>query len=435
MSSKKVLIITYYWPPTGGAGVQRWLKFSKYFRQFNWEPIIYTPSNPDFPINDETLLKDVLPNLEILKTQINEPYDVYRKIMGKKKTDTVNQGFLSESKENKVLQKMMIWVRGNFFIPDARKFWIKPSVSYLSDYLKEHKIDAIISTGPPHSMHLIALGLKQQFNIPWIADFRDPWTQIDFYNQLQLTKWADRTHKRLEKSVLKSANQVVTVSGHWAEDLRLLCDRNIDVRTNGFDADDFTTTEDTNLMPGFLFHHIGALNKDRNPHTLWKVLGELCKENNAFKRDLKLKFTGKTDAAVFESLKEQGIFENAEKTDYMAHSEVVKLLLKSPVLLLPLNDTPNILGIVPGKLFEYLAAKRPIFAIGNVEGDTAKIIADAHAGTMVGFKDEENTKKRVLELYEKFNKRTLQIDSTSIEKYSRKSCAESYTTLLNEIVG
>jgi len=435
MSSKKVLIITYYWPPTGGAGVQRWLKFSKYFRQFNWEPIIYTPSNPDFPINDETLLKDVLPNLEILKTQINEPYDVYRKIMGKKKTDTVNQGFLSESKENKVLQKMMIWVRGNFFIPDARKFWIKPSVSYLSDYLKEHKIDAIISTGPPHSMHLIALGLKQQFNIPWIADFRDPWTQIDFYNQLQLTKWADRTHKRLEKSVLKSANKVVTVSGHWAEDLKLLCDRNIDVITNGFDADDFTSTEDTNLMPGFLFHHIGALNKDRNPHTLWKVLGDLCKENNAFKRDLKLKFTGKTDAAVFESLKEHGIFENAEKTDYMAHSEVVKLLLKSPVLLLPLNDTPNILGIVPGKLFEYLAAKRPIFAIGNVEGDTAKIIADAHAGTMVGFKDEEHTKKRVLELYEQFNKRTLQIDSTSIEKYSRKSCAESYTTLLNEIVG
>lgn len=435
MSSKKVLIITYYWPPTGGAGVQRWLKFSKYFRQFNWEPIIYTPSNPDFPINDETLLKDVLPNLEILKTQINEPYDVYRKIMGKKKTDTVNQGFLSESKENKVLQKMMIWVRGNFFIPDARKFWIKPSVSYLSDYLKEHKIDAIISTGPPHSMHLIALGLKQQFNIPWIADFRDPWTQIDFYNQLQLTKWADRTHKKLEKSVLKSANKVVTVSGHWAEDLKLLCDRNIDVITNGFDADDFTSTEDTNLMPGFLFHHIGALNKDRNPHTLWKVLGDLCKENNSFKRDLKLKFTGKTDAAVFESLKEHGIFENAEKTDYMAHSEVVKLLLKSPVLLLPLNDTPNILGIVPGKLFEYLAAKRPIFAIGNVEGDTAKIIADAHAGTMVGFKDEEHTKKRVLELYEQFNKRTLQIDSTSIEKYSRKSCAESYTTLLNEIVG
>jgi glycosyltransferase involved in cell wall biosynthesis len=433
MSTKKVLIITYYWPPTGGAGVQRWLKFSKYFRQFNWEPIIYTPSNPDFPINDETLLKDVLPNLEILRTQINEPYDVYRKIMGKKKTDAVNQGFLSESKENKVLQRMMIWVRGNFFIPDARKFWIKPSVNYLSDYLKNNKIDAVISTGPPHSMHLIALGLKQKFNIPWIADFRDPWTQIDFYNQLHLTSWADNKHKKLEKLVLQTADKVVTVSSHWAEDLKLLCERNIDVITNGFDADDFNHKNEDALLTGFLFHHIGALNKDRNPHTLWKVLGKLCIESKEFKSDLKLKFTGKTDAAVFDSLKENGIFENAEKTDYMAHSEVVKLLLKSPILLLPLNDTPNVLGIVPGKLFEYLAAKRPIFAIGNMEGDTAKIIADAHAGEMVGFKDEENTKIRVLELYKQFKEHNLKINSTSIEKYSRKSCAESYTKLLNEI--
>ena len=433
MSIKKVLIITYYWPPTGGAGVQRWLKFSKYFRQFNWEPVIYTPSNPDFPINDPTLLKDVLPNIEILRTQINEPYDVYRKIMGKKKTETVNQGFLSEGKENKLLQKMMIWVRGNFFIPDARKFWIKPSVHYLSDYLKENKIDAIISTGPPHSMHLIALGLKQKFNIPWIADFRDPWTQIDFYNQLQLTKLADNKHKKLEKLVLQTANKVVTVSSHWANDLNVICNRAVDVITNGYDADDFIKNDNEQLLNGFLLHHIGALNKDRNPHTLWKVLGELCKENVEFKTNLKLKFTGKTDAAVFESLKQNGIFENSEKTDYMAHSEVVKLLIKSPILLLPLNDTPNVLGIVPGKLFEYLAAKRPIFAIGNQQGDSAKIIKDANAGTMVGFKDEENTKKCILELYNQYKENTLQINSSSIEKYSRKSCAESYTNLLNEI--
>lgn len=433
MSIKKVLIITYYWPPTGGAGVQRWLKFSKYFRQFNWEPVIYTPSNPDFPINDPTLLKDVLPNIEILRTQINEPYDVYRKIMGKKKTETVNQGFLSEGKENKLLQKMMIWVRGNFFIPDARKFWIKPSVHYLSDYLKENKIDAIISTGPPHSMHLIALGLKQKFNIPWIADFRDPWTQIDFYNQLQLTKLADNKHKKLEKLVLQTANKVVTVSSHWANDLNVICNRTVDVITNGYDADDFIKNDNEQLLNGFLLHHIGALNKDRNPHTLWKVLGELCKENVEFKTNLKLKFTGKTDAAVFESLKQNGIFENSEKTDYMAHSEVVKLLIKSPILLLPLNDTPNVLGIVPGKLFEYLAAKRPIFAIGNQQGDSAKIIKDANAGTMVGFKDEENTKKCILELYNQYKENTLQINSSSIEKYSRKSCAESYTNLLNEI--
>lgn len=433
MLNKKVLIITYYWPPTGGAGVQRWLKFSKYLAKFGWEPIIYTPSNPDFPINDETLLKDVSPSVIVLKTPINEPYDVYRKIMGKKKTETVNQGFLSEGKENKLLQKMMIWVRGNFFIPDARKFWIKPSVKYLTSYLQNNKVDAIISTGPPHSMHLIALGLKQKLNIPWIADFRDPWTQIDFYDQLQLTKFADNKHKKLEKSVLQNANKVVTVSSNWANDLNSLCNRPINVITNGFDAEDFQLMKSETLLPGFLFHHIGALNKDRNPHILWQVLGELCKENPFFKTDLKLKFTGKTDAAVFDSLKLNGIMDNAEKTDYMAHSEVVKLLLKSPVLLLPLNDTPNVLGIVPGKLFEYLAAKRPIFAIGNLQGDSAKIIKETTAGSMVDFKDVEGTKQAVLDLYQKFKTNQLFINSSSIDKYSRENCAKDYAALLNEI--
>jgi glycosyltransferase involved in cell wall biosynthesis len=434
MSSKKVLIITYYWPPTGGAGVQRWLKFSKYFREFGWEPIIYTPSNPDFPINDDTLLKDIPDNVTVLKTAITEPYDIYRKIMGKKKTDAVNQGFLSEGKENKFLQSLMIWVRGNFFIPDARKFWIKPSIIFLSDYIQKNKIDAIISTGPPHSMHLIALGLKLKHAIPWIADFRDPWTQIDFYSQLKLTKFADSKHKKLENKVLMNASKVVTVSKSWANDLELLGNRPVQVITNGFDSDDFLSDETQTMLAGFLFHHIGALNKDRNPHTLWKVLGDLCKQDVKFKKDLKLKFTGKTDSAVFESLKLNGLLENSEKTEYMAHSEVVKLLLKSPILLLPLNDTPNVSGIVPGKLFEYMAARRPIFSIGDLNGDTASIINETESGTMVGFKDYDGTKNAILNLYQKFKSNQLVVNSTSIEKYSRKNCAKEYSNLLNEIL-
>lgn len=434
---KKVLIITYYWPPTGGAGVQRWLKFSKYFRKFGWEPVIYTPSNPDFPINDETLLKDVPADLTVLKTRITEPYDIYRKIMGKKKTETVNQGFLSEGKENTFLQSAMIWVRGNFFIPDARKFWIKPSISYLSDFISKHKIDAVISTGPPHSMHLIAMGLKQKFNIPWIADFRDPWTQIDFYSQLKLSSYADSKHKKLERQVLTKANKVVTVSPTCASDLHRLGNRKVDVITNGFDKDDFIPNvigSNPELLRGFLFHHTGALNKDRNPYTLWKVLGDLCKENQELKKDLVLKFTGKTDAIVFESLKEQGLLENSQKTDYMTHSEVVKIMVQSPVLLLPLNNTPNNKGVLSGKLFEYLAAGRPIFGVGMPDGDAAVILNETGAGTIFDFDDYEGTKNAVADLYQKYKSNQLFVNLSSIEKYSRESCAKEYTSLLNEVV-
>jgi glycosyltransferase involved in cell wall biosynthesis len=430
---KKVLIITYYWPPTGGAGVQRWLKFSKYFRKFGWEPIIYTPSNPDFPINDDTLLKDIPANLTVLKTQITEPYDIYRKIMRKKKTETVNQGFLSEGKENTFLQSAMIWIRGNFFIPDARKFWIKPSVSYLSDYIKQHKIDAVISTGPPHSMHLIAMGLNQKFNIPWIADFRDPWTQIDFYSQLKLSSYADKKHKKLERQVLTQANKVVTVSPTCGTDLEKLGNRKVDVITNGFDTDDFKFSFDLKPLDGFLFHHIGALNKDRNPYTLWKVLGDLCKEHADLKKDLVIKFTGKTDAIAFETLKQHDLIDNAQKTDYLPHSEVVKLMAQSPVLLLPLNNTPNNAGVLSGKLFEYLAAKRPIFGIGLPDADAAAILESTQAGTMVHFDDYEGTKKAVLDLYQKYKSNMLFISSSSIDKYSRENCAKDYALLLNDI--
>lgn len=430
---KKVLIITYYWPPTGGAGVQRWLKFSKYFRQFGWEPVIYTPSNPDFPINDETLLKDIPENITILKTPITEPYDIYRKIMGKKKTETVNQGFLSEGKENTLLQSAMIWIRGNFFIPDARKFWIKPSVAYLSDYIQQHKIDAVISTGPPHSMHLIAMGLKLKHNMPWIADFRDPWTQIDFYTHLKLSFFADSKHKKLENQVLTRADKVVTVSPTCGTDLEKLGGRKVDVITNGFDTDDFKFDAGSKLAEGFMFHHIGALNKDRNPYTLWKVLGDLCKENPVLKKDLVLRFTGKTDAIVFESLKQNGLEENFQRSEYMPHSEVVKLMTQSPVLLLPLNNTPNNAGVLSGKLFEYLAARRPIFGIGLPDADAAAILKQTQAGVMVDFDDYEGTKKEILALYEKYRSDTLGIQSGSIDRYSRESCAKDYAGLLNEI--
>ena len=431
---KKVLIITYYWPPTGGAGVQRWLKFSKYFRQFGWEPIIYTPSNPDFPINDDTLLKDIPDNLTVLKTQITEPYDIYRKIMRKKKTETVNQGFLSEGKENTLLQSAMIWIRGNFFIPDARKFWIKPSITYLSDYIQKNKIDAIISTGPPHSMHLIAMALKQKFNIPWLADFRDPWTQIDFYSQLKLSSFADKKHKQLENEVLTQASKVVTISPSCGKDLEKLGNRKVDVITNGFDTDDFSFSNDLKMLDGFLFHHTGALNKDRNPYTLWKVLGDLSKENLEFKKELILKFTGKTDAVVFESLKQKGLADNFQKSDYMPHSGVVKSMMQSPILLLPLNNTPNNAGVLSGKLFEYLAAKRPIFGIGLPDADAANILKETQAGEMLDFDDYEGMKKHVLILYDQYKSKRLEIQSGSIDQYSRKNCAAAFAKLLDAVI-
>jgi glycosyltransferase involved in cell wall biosynthesis len=429
---KKVLVITYYWPPSGGAGVQRWLKFSKYLNEYGWQPIIYTPENPEAPSHDFSLLEEIPESIEIVKTPIWEPYEFYKKLVGMKKGEKVNAGFLNEKKKPGMAEAFSTWVRGNFFIPDARKFWIKPSIKFLINFLEDNPVDAIISTGPPHSMHLIALGVKNELDIPWLADFRDPWTQIDFYHQLRLTQIADNKHKRLEKSVLAKADIVTTVSKNWGKDLEALYPRKIEVVTNGFDPADFGQNNGE-LDKKFTLTHIGSLNKDRNPNFLWATLKEICTENKTFAADLEIKFIGKTDIAVFEQLEKEGLIEKAKKVDYMPHKNVIAEASRSQVLMLLINNTPNVAGIIPGKIFEYLASYRPILCIAPHSGDSASIIRDSGAGVVVDFNDSINLKATILEFYAKYKDGKLAVSTGSINQFSRRTLTGSIAGLLDSI--
>ncbi len=417
---KRVLIISYYWPPSGGAGVQRWLKFSKYLRDFGWEPVIYTPENPEYPEIDESLFKDIPIGTEVIKRPIWEPYNAYRRFTGQKKEEKIQAGFLSEKKRNPLFEIISVWIRGNFFIPDARRFWIKPSIRFLIKYLAAHPVNAIVSTGPPHSMHLIALGLKKKLNIPWLADFRDPWTTIDFYHQLHLTRQADKKHHHLEKAVLSGADRVTIISRNCALDLNSLFPRKYDVITNGFDPDDFNFPEQK-VTRTFELTHIGSMNRDRNPGLLWEVLAEICSENEGFSNDLRLRFIGKCDVALSQSLEKYGLSSRTEKIGYMSHDEVLKESAGSQVLLLLLNNTPNVMGIVTGKVFEYLATRRPIFCIGPTTGDCARIIHEAQAGVTCDFNDKTSMKTALLELHGRYKKGSLKNNSSDIDSFSRKS--------------
>ena len=431
---KKVLILTYYWPPSGGAGVQRWLKFVKYLRYYDWEPVIYTPLNPEAPAIDESLKNDIPDGIEVLQTKINEPYSTYKKFVGRKKNDSIKSGFLSENQTPSLTENISVWIRGNLFIPDARKFWIKPSVKFLKNYLQNNKIDAIVSTGPPHSMHMIALGIKKKFDIPWLADFRDPWTNIDFYDKLMLTKSADKKHRRMESDVLTHADKVVTVSENWAKDFITLGSEKVEVLTNGFDPDDFNFPKPAKEN-GFLLCHIGSLNKDRNPDTLWKVISDICKENENFRKKLKLTFIGANDYSLKTSLSEKGLMDYTNFHQYMPHTEVIKEASKADVLLLLLNNTPNIEGIIPGKLFEYIALHRPILCIGSTTGGSAKIIKETKTGETTGFSDYEQIKKEILRLFTDHEKPvTFLPDVDKINTYSRRVLSEKMALILNSMV-
>lgn len=430
---KKVLIITYYWPPSAGAGVFRWLKFTKYLRSYAWEPIIYTPENPESPVNDHSLEKDVPADIMTIKRRIWEPYQYYKTLTGKKQEQKIQAGFLNEEKEAGLAEKFATWLRGNFFIPDARMFWIRPSVRTLAEWLHQNPVDAIVSTGPPHSLHMIALALNEKFNIPWLADFRDPWTQIDFYDKLMLTAVADKRHKKMEKRVLQQADAVMTVSNSCARDLEQLCNRKVHVVTNGFDEDDLDT------LPAFRHDHfsithLGAMNADRNPLALWKALEELVAINEQFRKSLKIILIGKTDYAVRQSLDSGGLMSFTELISYKPHKEALQQAAQSAVLLLALNNTPNVMGIAPGKLYEYLALRRPILCLGPPAGDAAAIIGETRSGICTDFDDVDSCKSALLTFYKQFQTNRLETENQKLSNYSRQKLAGDVAILLNSIV-
>ena len=427
---KKVLIITYYWIPSGGSGVQRWVKFVKYLRNFGWEPIVYTPENPEYPSTDHSFLNDIPTDITVLKTPIWEPYNVYRKLTSKG-NEPIKAGFISENKKHGWKDKLSVWIRGNFLIPDPRKYWIKPSVSYLSTYLKENSIDAIITTGPPHSMHFIGLGLKKNFpNIPWVADFRDPWTSIYFYKDLKIGWLANKQHHRLERKIIQSTDCVLVVSQGMKQEYENLNPKRIEVVSNGYDEADLKHKECV-LDSKFSISHIGLLTPKQNPYILWKVLSEICYDDPLFRADLAIQLVGNIDFSVIELIKQFGLYDQLYKSDYLPHSEAINRQRSSQILLLLLMNEPGNKCILTGKLFEYLSAKRPILAFGPTDGDAARVIMDANAGIMIDFNDEKMTRKVILNHYKQFKSGNLSIESVSLHQYSRENLTKKLAGILS----
>jgi len=323
------------------------------------------------------LLKDIPEDIKILKQPIWEPYAWYRSFIGQK-DKKIGAGFISEKKQPSLLHKIAVWVRGNIFIPDARKLWIAPSVKFLDKYLRENPVDVLVSTGPPHSMHMIGLELKKRLGAKWVADFRDPWTNIDFYKELMLSDKADRKHKAMEKEVLKNADVSLTIGYTMTEEMKVLGAKRVETFTNGFDEDDFSAVQPT-VDDDFSIAHIGTFSPSRNHTNFWKALSELKAENEVFAKKLKIRTVGVVDYSVRDSIESFGLKENWEEIAYVPHDQVLKYQKSSKVLLVCINNTPNARGILPGKFFEYLASGRPVFAIGPVDGDIGKVLDETRA--------------------------------------------------------
>ena len=426
--NSKTLIITYYWPPAGGPGVQRWLKFVKYLPEFGIEPIVYCPENPNYPIIDKSLVSEIPENITILKQPIKEPYGL-ASWFSKGKSKKISSGVIPKAKKQSLIEKAMLYVRGNYFIPDARKNWIQPSVAFLSNYIKEHQIETIITTGPPHSLHVIGLQLKEELDINWIADFRDPWTTIGYHKDLKLTESSKAKHINLEQNVLNTADEIVVTSNHTKNEFQTKTKQPISVITNGYDTHSVRVEGKDEL---FTLSHIGSLLSERNPEVLWETLSELIEENENFSKAFKLQLIGVVSDDVIESIHKNGLKNHVNVVGYVSHDEALKFQMQSQLLLLIEINSEETKAIIPGKVFEYLISETPILAIGPKDADVEQIIKTTNTGTYFNYNQKAELKAQLLSYFKAFENNALKVNAIGLQPYSRKALTEKLSVLIKK---
>ncbi len=447
---RKVLVITYYWPPTGGSGVQRWLKFAKYLPTEGWQPVIYTPSNPEQLAVDESLLEEVPSTVEVLKRPIREPYAIYHKLTGRDSEKGAGVNPINSQKKSRK-QKLMLWVRSNFFVPDPRAGWVKPSVKFLKEYLREHPVDVIVTTGPPQSVHLIGRNLKRATGVPWVADFRDPWTKMFYFKDLPLLPWVRRRHFRLEKSVLDEASAIVSVTPRVRADFASMTSTPVHLITNGYDEQDFATPLPERTDGKFRVVHTGLFASDGNPVELWNALARLCSESEDFASRLEIRLAGKVDPEIVEAITDAGLGDKLILLGYLPHPESVTELRQADVILLPLRHGPEYSKVYPGKIFECMAAadgralpappqssRTPVvLGIGPTGSAAAELLRSTGTGTMFDWDSDPSGFIRDI-FNEGFSHNfadghSEQCEKSSVAAYSRKALSARMAALLQEL--
>lgn len=416
-----ILVVVYYWPPSAGSGVQRWLKMTKYLQELGHKVYVLTPENPDFDLKDVTLLKDVHPEVRVFKTRIWEPYRLARIFTGKKYTNT---GTDHAKKSPGFFGKILRTVRARFFIPDPRKFWVNPSVRYLRKLIPSNGIDLVITSGPPHSLHKIGYKLVQKnADLRWIMDVRDPISQLDFFKDLGVEGSILKKYQKYEAKMLGKAHAVVGTSYSLPEYLETFDKEKYYTIPNGYDEDDFHLSSSDNSNTSIVISHAGLFNRYRYSEALWEAL-KILREEMMFS----VKFAGPVSQDVLEDCKRvSGLEVGIENLGYISHDEVVKLYRESTVLLLFANKSEMGTTNVPGKIFELMASGKPILGFGNPGGDAARILKES--GTGVIFSYEASATEIIEHLRKLIQRPEMKRNEEYIRKFSRLELAKEYADL------
>lgn len=401
------------------------MKFVKYLPEYNIKPILYIPENPNYPIYDYSLNDEVSEKLEIIKNPITEISNI---ISNSKSLNLIRSGNIPNPKEQSLFQRLLFFIRGNLFIPDMKILWKNKSIDFIENYLSKTKIDVVITTGPPHSLHLIGYELKKRLNIKWISDFRDPWVNLNYLNRFHLLPSVKRRHKKLRDKVLINSNSVIVTS----EKLKKLYKEiapNVFKITNGYDYEYSTV----NIDSKFSISHIGSLYPERNPKYLWDIIDEICINNEEFRSNLQINFIGNTSEKIIKYLSNKTFKPCVKFFDYVDYKRAIEFMCSSQILLMvEVNDNDSSYAI-PGKLFDYLNSKRPIIAIGPDRSEVNQILYDTNAGKFFNYNESINLKLHIENLYNQYEMGSISYDAKNISIYRRKNLTEELSKIINKV--
>lgn len=418
--SKTVLIVAYYWPPAGGSGVQRWLYFANELKQLGWHVIVVTQKNAAYPLQDPCLVEKISDGIEVYKIRGWEPYSLAQLGSSRGEQDSLSK--------TGVWQSFKRWVRAELFFPDARMFWIRPVVRFVHKYTAHHKVDAVVTSGPPHSAHMIGYQLKQSLQLPWLADFRDPWSDFFQNKLLPMSKRIQEKHMQWENKILKKAD-VVSVTSPSLKKKFSSKNPNCKLFTNGYESILYGEPSQK-----FSLVYTGVMKSIQNPKNLWKVLGELVLENNDFAADLSLQLIGYLEAPIINSIQSCGLQSYCEYYSYMSKDALVPYVTSAQLLLMVSVNDEHSYQVIPGKLFEYLATRRLILAIGNPLGDMANILSSTQAGQVFDYTEQTRLKKHILEAYLNFKEGLMPEITSNIDSYKRSEIANKLSDCLTEMI-
>jgi len=428
----KVLIVTYYWPPAGGPGVQRVLSFARYLPEFGWEPVILTVENGDYPSEDYSLISQIPDNLKVYKIPAREPFNLYRRLTGKKTGEKIPSHILGSHHKQSLMERLSRFIRLNLFIPDARIGWIPNCVKTGLQIIEKEKPNLIFSSSPPHSLQLAARKISRKSNVKWVADFRDPWSDFFHYQEKGRLCPAQYLDLFFEKSVLKSVDAAVSVSPAV---IKLFNEKSPDLKTsvifNGFNHKDFENVP-AFRDPRFTIFYAGNMRKSQNPDTFLNALQSMIEKG---KDNINLRIAGTVHPDIQQAMDKRNLKDNCTFLGYLEHREVIREMINADLLLLLIPDTPKNEGIITGKLFEYIASGNPVLGFGPEQGDAAHILKETGMGSMIDYqKDPEHILEQYYAVYDENRKRSHNVFSEAVLKYSRESAALKLAEYLEKLL-